>query len=69
MLLFSGCSKNVGCNIERLHAHNYVADNSFSRFIVSEKEKNNGLIRTDKYIFIDEEEQGIRGHLNQKVEH
>ena len=35
--LFSGCAKKVDCDICGLHAHNYVSEDSFSKFVVSEK--------------------------------
>lgn len=37
LFTFSGCEKNVPCNINENHAHYYVNDDGFGRYIVSEK--------------------------------
>lgn len=54
--LFSGCANEVECNIEVEHAHKYVCDSHFSRYLFNEKEYSaNSYVRTDEYIIVDEE--------------
>lgn len=55
LALFSGCAKNIDCNIDQLHAHNYVSSEKFDKYMVSEREYKKSWDRTDEYIIIDGE--------------
>lgn len=59
IFMFSGCSKNVDCNINEPHAHVYVQDDSFDKYFVSEKENKNFYNRTDEYILVDDETKNL----------
>ena len=48
MLLFSGCARDLPCDIDYAHAHYYANQEEFGRYIVSEKSSISGLDRTDK---------------------
>lgn len=65
IILFSGCSKDVDCNISDFHAHYYVNENSFNTFIIGEKENVNGWKRTEEYIIIDREEEKLINFENE----
>lgn len=52
ILLSSGCAKNIECDIDYDHAHKYIKDDSFSKYIVSEKEYIDDYVRTDNHISI-----------------
>ena len=54
LFLFSGCAKNVDCNIADLHAHVYTNEAAFTRHVVSEREHIGDFFRTDDYIVIDQ---------------
>lgn len=66
IILFSGCAKTVDCSIEGLHAHNFVNENSFNHYIVSEKEYKGNYHRIDDYIMVTEEEKAIIDFENKK---
>ncbi|MBQ6323978.1 MAG: hypothetical protein IJI22_04000 [Bacilli bacterium] len=53
VFVFSGCSKDVPCNIEEEHAHYYVNDDNLGRYIISEKNSVFGLSKSDDYIPVD----------------
>jgi hypothetical protein len=59
ILLFSGCSKDVECNISDFHAHYYVNDNSFDKFITGEKDHVGGWKRTEEFIVIDKDSEKL----------
>ena len=59
ILLFSGCSKNVPCDVKDHHAHYYVNEEGFDRFVVGEKDHVGGLKRTDEFIIIDKESEKL----------
>jgi len=50
IFLFGGCAKNVDCDIKGLHAHNYVNEESFDKYMISEKEHNGKWVRTNSYV-------------------
>jgi len=52
--IFSGFAKNVQCNITGMHAHKYIKEDSFVKFIVSEREFIGEYYRTDEYININD---------------
>ncbi|HHW69510.1 MAG TPA: hypothetical protein GX747_04155, partial [Tenericutes bacterium] len=52
IFLFSGCVKNVECNIIGPHAHKYVSELSYDKYMISEKEHEGKWVRTDDYISI-----------------
>ena len=70
--LFSGCSvtigfaKNVECDIGGLHAHNYVSEDSFSKFIVSEKEYVGDYYRCEEYINVNDNIADLIDYENKK---
>ena len=66
ILTFSGCTKNVTCDISGEHAHYYVNDEYLGRYIVSEKSSVSGLNRTDNYIRINKEEADLLEFINKK---
>ena len=66
LFLFSGCAKNVECNIEEPHAHNYVSDTSFDRYVVSEREYIGEWFRTDDFVVIDEEAEKLIDFENKR---
>jgi hypothetical protein len=57
LIFFSGCAKDVPCDIEGVHAHLYVGSDHFSRYIISEKDSVSWLRRQDEYIFVKDEEE------------
>lgn len=65
ILSFSGCAKNVPCDIQGNHAHYYINDEYIGRYIVSEKSSISGLNRLDNYIFVDEKEEGLLEFINE----
>lgn len=66
ILIFSGCSKDVPCDINQYHAHNYVSEQGFDRYIVSEKEKEGNLSRTDEYITITKDVENLINFENKE---
>lgn len=66
LLSFSGCSKNVPCDVQGNHAHYYVNDDYIGRYINSEKSFMSGLNRLDNYIYINEEEERLLKFINKK---
>ena len=55
MFLFSGCAKNVDCDIEDLHAHIYTNEDALVREVMSEREHIGDFFRTDQYVIVDKE--------------
>ena len=66
LLTFSGCSKNAPCDVRGNHAHYYVSDDAFGRYIVSEKGTVSGLNRSDDYIPVNKEETELLEFINKK---
>lgn len=64
LFTFSGCSKNVPCDISGDHAHYYVNDDDFGRYIVSEKSSVSGLNRSDDYTPVNKEEAKLLKFIN-----
>lgn len=64
LLTFSGCAKNVPCDISDIHAHYYVNDDYIGRYIVSEKSSVSGLNRTDNYISVTQEDVDLLKFIN-----
>lgn len=64
LLSFSGCSKTIPCDLQGEHAHYYISDENFGRYIVSEKSSTSGLNRTENYTFIDSEEEKLLNFIN-----
>ena len=65
LFTFSGCSKNVSCDISEHHAHYYVNDEDFGRYIVSEKSSVSGLNRSDSYISVTKEDAELLNFINE----
>lgn len=55
VILFSGCAKDVDCDIVEPHAHNYINEKSFDKYMISEKEYHGRWDRTNDYVFVDDE--------------
>ena len=58
ILTLSSCAKNVDCNIEEKHVHEYSTEDGITRIIDSEKEYIKGDLiyyRTDNYIELDKD--------------
>ena len=55
MFLFSGCAKNVDCNVEDMHAHIYANESGIVREVMSEREHIGDFFRTDEYVVVDKE--------------
>ena len=66
LFTFSGCAKNVPCDISGNHAHYYVNDEYFGRYIVSEKSSVSGLNRSDNYIPVSKEDAELLEFINKK---
>lgn len=66
LFTFSGCANNVPCDISGDHAHYYVNDEYFGRYIVSEKSSISGLNRTDNYIPVSKEDAELLEFINKK---
>lgn len=66
VFLFSGCAKNVECDIEPLHAHRYVSENYLDKYVVSEKEHIGSWGRLDDYILVSKEEAELIDFINDK---
>lgn len=64
--LFSGCAKKVDCDISGLHAHNYVSEDSFSKFVVSEKEYIGDYYRCEEYISVSDDVAELMKFENKK---
>ena len=64
LFLFSGCAKDVPCDIEGLHAHRYVSSENLSRYIVSEKDSVAWLARKDDYIEVTEQQSKLLDFAN-----
>lgn len=64
LFTFSGCSKNYPCDVKEDHAHYYVSDEDFGRYIVSEKSSVSGLDRSDNYILVNKEEAELLDFVN-----
>lgn len=62
--LFSGCQKTADCDISDSHAHYYVNDDNFGRYIMSEKVSVSGLNRTEEYISVNKEDKELLEFLN-----
>ena len=62
---FSGCVKNVDCDVDVLHAHKYVhKTSSFCKYVSSEKEYLYDFYRTDDYVAVDKEKKEFLDYLN-----
>lgn len=66
VFLFSGCAKNVDCNIDVSHAHRYVSENHLDKYLVSEKEHVGSWIRSDDYILVNKEQEKLLDFINDK---
>ena len=74
MLTVSGCAKNMLCNISENHAHYYVDDEGFARYIPGKKTDNYyvekssvaGLNRTEDYVYVNEETAEILKFINKE---
>lgn len=55
MTTLSGCGKKADCNIDRDHAHLYVSEEGFKRYLNKENLTYNGYVRQDDYIRLYEE--------------
>lgn len=64
LVTFSGCAKNVPCDISDSHAHYYVNDDYLGRYIVSEKSSLSGLNRTDNYVEVRQEDAELLEFIN-----
>lgn len=64
LLMFSGCAKNVKCDIPEMHAHNYVSSTMLDKYVVSEREQIGDWIRTDDYILVDKQNADIINFAN-----
>lgn len=64
LFTFSGCAKNVPCDVNGEHAHYYVSDEYLGRYIVSEKSSVSGLNRSDNYISVNKEEAELLEFIN-----
>lgn len=62
----TGCSSNDKCDISFKHAHMYVNEDGYVRYIESEKNEVKGCLRSYKYEEIDEEESKLYKFLNSK---
>lgn len=62
----SGCSKKVDCDIDRRHAHAYVNDEGFTKYLEKENESSFSYDRTDEYIELSDEEADILKFANKK---
>ena len=60
----TGCSSNDKCDISFKHAHMYVNEDGYVRYIESEKNEVKGCLRSYKYEEIDEEESKLYKFLN-----
>lgn len=63
---FSGCYKEIPCDVQYDHAHYYVSDDYMGRYIISEKSSVSGLERSDNYIAITLEDAEFLKFINQK---
>lgn len=66
LFLFSGCAKNVDCNIEVPHAHRYVSEKYLDKYLVSEKEYVGSWGRLDDYVFVTKEQENLLDFINDK---
>ncbi len=56
----------VHCDINGKHAHYYVSDDDFGRYIVSERKSVSGLERSDDYIPVNSKETNLLRFINTK---
>ena len=54
------------CNIEEPHAHKYINDKGFTRYISGEKKRTWGYERCEDYIYLPEKDQELLEFLNRK---
>lgn len=66
LFTFSGCSKNIQCDVNNEHAHYYINNNYLGRYIASEKSSISGLDRLDNYILIEKEDEELLNFANKK---
>jgi len=64
IFLFSGCAKNVECDIETPHAHRYVSEKYLDKYVISEKEHIGSWGRLDDYIIVSKEQAELIDFLN-----
>lgn len=55
VMLFCGCNKKEDCIVSEMHAHKYINESSFDKFIISEKEKQRGWQRQDAFILVNDD--------------
>lgn len=56
ILTFSGCAREVECDIDGEHVHIYISnDSQLTRYVDSEKEYIGDLLRTDNYLNMNDE--------------
>ena len=54
--MLTGCGKKADCNIDISHAHKYVNEQGFERYLNREHLKYEGYVRYDNYVSIDGQE-------------
>ena len=64
IFLYSGCTKNVECDIETPHAHRYVSEKYLDKYVISEKEHIGSWARLDDYIPVSKEQAKLIDFIN-----
>lgn len=62
----TGCGKKAECDIKEDHAHLYINEDNFSRYLEKEYLEYEGYQRMDDYIVIDKEEKDLLKFLDKK---
>ncbi len=62
----SGCGKKAECNVEGNHAHLYISEDNFSRYLEEEYLTYEGYERQDDYILIDGQDEKLRKFEDKK---
>ena len=62
----TACSKKVDCAIDTYHAHKYVDNNGYVRYIAQEWEEYEGYQRQEEYVILKEEDKKAEKFIDDK---
>lgn len=66
LIMFSGCSKTIPCDVKESHAHYYVNEDYLGRYIFSEKSTVSGMDRSNNYIAVNQNDIELLKFINKK---
>ena len=66
LMTTSGCGKKADCDIKDYHAHRYVSDSGYVRYIDKEYLSYEGYERTEDYTLVDSKDKDLYSYLDKR---